>query len=134
MGWAKGRIEPAVPTEGGTRFDLIVIGAGAAGSTVAFDAVRQGHAVAMIEESKVGGTCLNVGCDPTKTMVRSAEVLHLARTASRFGIAVERAEVDWGALRARIDGVIDTIRGGDGDQNIRDAGIHLFKHHETFLS
>ena len=134
MGWAKGRIEPAVPTEGGTRFDLIVIGAGAAGSTVAFDAVRQGHAVAMIEESKVGGTCLNVGCDPTKTMVRSAEVLHLARTASRFGIAVERAEVDWGALRARIDGVIDTIRGGDGDQNIRDAGIHLFKHHATFLS
>ncbi len=128
------RAKQAVPGEGGTRFDLIVIGGGAAGSTVAFDAVRQGHAVAMIEEWMVGGTCLNVGCDPTKTMVRSAEVLHLARTASRFGIDVERASVDWSALRARVDGVIDTIRGGDGDRNIRDAGIHLFKHHAIFLS
>lgn len=133
FGQGEGRAR-AIPAEGGMRFDLIVIGAGAAGSTVAFDAVGQGHAVAMIEELKVGGTCLNVGCDPTKTMVRSAEVLHLARTAARFGIDIERAEVDWGALRARVDGVIDTIRGGDGDQNIRDAGIHLFKHHATFLS
>lgn len=134
MSVGKGRAKGAGAGTAGARFDLIVIGAGAAGSTVAFDAVRQGHSVAMVEEWKVGGTCLNVGCDPTKTMVRSAEVLHLARTASRFGLKVPEAWVDWPALRARVDMVIDTIRGGDGDQNVRDAGIHLYKDHATFIS
>jgi len=119
---------------GGARFDLIVIGGGASGSTVAFDAARQGYSVAMIEEWKVGGTCLNAGCDPTKAMVRSAEVLHLARTGSRFGIRVDGARVEWASLRARVEDVIDTIRGGDGDRNVRDAGIHLFKEHATFIS
>lgn len=134
MSVVAGRARGATSEESGTRFDLIVIGGGAAGSTVAFDAAEQGHSVAMIEEWKVGGTCLNAGCDPTKTMVRSAEVLHLARTASRFGIRVDNAHVDWRSLRARVDAVIDTIRGGDGDRNVRDAGIHLFKDHARFIS
>lgn len=116
------------------RFDLVVVGGGAAGSTVAFDAARQGFSVALIEEWKIGGTCLNAGCDPTKAMVRSAEVLHLARTAKRFGIRVDGARVEWASLRARVDEVIDTIRGGDGDRNVRDAGIHLYKHHARFIS
>ena len=70
------------------RFDLAVIGAGGAGSTVAFDAVNRNVKVAMIERWKVGGTCLNVGCDPTKTLVRSAAVAHMARHASRYGIEI----------------------------------------------
>ena len=115
-------------------FDLVVIGAGAAGSGVAFTAVGRGARVAMAEEWKVGGTCLNAGCDPTKTMVRSAEVLHLARTAARFGLRIPTAEPDWPGVRGRVNGVIETIRGGDGDQNVRDAGIHLFKSHARFRS
>ncbi|MBA3414434.1 MAG: FAD-dependent oxidoreductase, partial [Chloroflexia bacterium] len=73
--------------------DLLVIGAGAAGSTVAFEAAARGARVALAERWKVGGTCLNAGCDPTKTLVRSAEVLRLARTADRFGITVAAATV-----------------------------------------
>lgn len=134
MSVVDGRANREGSEESGTRVDLIVIGGGAAGSTVAFDAVRQGYSVAMTEEWKVGGTCLNAGCDPTKTMVRSAEVLHLARTASRFGIEIQDARVDWESLRRRVDEVIDTIRGGDGDRNIRDAGIRLYKDHATFIS
>lgn len=116
------------------RFDLVVIGAGGAGSTVAAEAIARGGRVAMIERWRVGGTCLNVGCDPTKTMVRSAEVLHLAREAARFGVRVSRAEGDWAATMRRVASVIDTIRGGDGDQNVRDSGVVLYKGQARFVA
>lgn len=114
-------------------FDIVVIGAGAGGSTIASAAMERGCSVAMAEQLKVGGTCLNVGCDPTKTLVRSAEIAHLARTAKRFGIDVDDVRVDWPAIRTRMDDVIDTIRGGDGDQNVRDQGITLIKEHARFV-
>lgn len=114
-------------------FDLVVIGAGAAGSSVASAAANRGFSVALVEEGKVGGTCLNVGCDPTKTLVRSAEIAHLARTSERFGIGISEFRVDWPAIRMRLEEVIDTIRGGDGDQNLRDQGITLIKEHGRFV-
>ena len=116
------------------RYDVIVIGGGSAGGSIAAEAVERGMRVASIEEWKVGGTCLNVGCDPTKTMVRSAEVLHLAREATRFGITVGEASVDWPAMVRRVETVIDTIRGGDGDRNVRALGIDLFKERARFVS
>jgi pyruvate/2-oxoglutarate dehydrogenase complex dihydrolipoamide dehydrogenase (E3) component len=121
---------------GGTAapYDLIVVGAGAAGSTAASEARGQGARVAMIEQWKVGGTCLNAGCDPTKALVRAAHALHETRTASRFGIEVEDAQVDWPRVIGRVERVIDTIRGGDGDRNIREAGIDLRKGHARLLS
>lgn len=115
-------------------YDLIVIGGGSAGSTVAFDAVRWGVRVALVEQWKLGGTCLNAGCDPTKTLVRTAEVLHLARTADRFGLEATELPVDWPSVRARVAEVIDTIRGGDGEANVRDAGIDLYTDHARFVS
>ncbi|HEU5433878.1 MAG TPA: FAD-dependent oxidoreductase, partial [Thermomicrobiales bacterium] len=115
-------------------FDLVVIGAGAAGSTIAAEAKAMGANVALIEQWKVGGTCLNAGCDPTKTLVRSAEVLHLAQTAARYGIVVDGARADWPAIRDRVETVIDTIRGGDGDANIRRNGVALYKGHARFRS
>src|SRR5215207_11350939 len=89
------------------RFDLAVIGAGGAGSTVAFDAVNRNVKVAMIERWKVGGTCLNVGCDPTKTLVRSAAIAHLAKSGQRFGVHTHGVDIDWPAVIARVDRVID---------------------------
>lgn len=114
-------------------FDLIVIGAGAAGSSIASGAAGRGFSVALIEEHKVGGTCLNVGCDPTKTLIRSAEIAHLARTSGRFGIEIPEPRIDWPSIRDRVHTVIDTIRGGDGDQNLRDLGITLIKEHGQFI-
>jgi pyruvate/2-oxoglutarate dehydrogenase complex dihydrolipoamide dehydrogenase (E3) component len=118
----------------GAPYDLIVVGAGAAGSTAAAEARGQGARVAMVEQWKVGGTCLNAGCDPTKALVRAAHALHETRTAGRFGIAVEDARVDWPQVIDRVERVIDTIRGGDGDRNIREAGIDLRKGHARLLS
>jgi pyruvate/2-oxoglutarate dehydrogenase complex dihydrolipoamide dehydrogenase (E3) component len=115
-------------------YDLIVIGGGASGSTIASGAVEAGLSVAMIEEWKVGGTCLNAGCDPTKTMVRAAEVLHLIRNAGVHGVDAGNPRLDWPALRARVDGVIDEIRGGDGPANVRAQGIDLYETHGRFIS
>jgi len=115
-------------------YDLLVIGAGGAGSTAAGEAIGRGARVAMVERWKVGGTCLNVGCDPTKTLVRSAEVAHLARHSARFGITVPEVTPDWAAVNARVERVIDTIRGGDGDKNVRDSGVALYKGNARFVS
>jgi pyruvate/2-oxoglutarate dehydrogenase complex dihydrolipoamide dehydrogenase (E3) component len=115
-------------------YDLIVVGAGAAGSTAAAEARGRGARVAMVEQWKVGGTCLNAGCDPTKALVRAARALHETRAAGRFGIAVEHAQTDWPRVIDRVERVIDTIRGGDGDRNIREAGIDLRKGHARLLS
>jgi mercury(II) reductase len=123
-----------VPGGNLSEFDVVVIGAGGAGSTAAFELNARGAKVALIERWKVGGTCLNVGCDPTKTLVRSAEIAHLARTGGRFGIHAESIYYDWSAVIARVNRVIDTIRGGDGEQNIRNEGINLFKGNARFLS
>lgn len=112
---------------GTNRYDLIVIGAGAAGSTAAFDAVGRGARVALVEHWKVGGTCLNAGCDPTKTLVHIASVYHEAQHAAHLGIDIPHVSLDWPAVTAHVASVIDAIRGGDGDQNIRNAGIDLFK-------
>jgi len=115
-------------------YDLIVVGAGAAGSTAAAEARGQGARVAMVEQWKVGGTCLNAGCDPTKALVRAAHALHETQTASRFGIAIQDTQVDWSQVIDRVERVIDTIRGGDGDRNIRESGIDLRKGHARLLS
>lgn len=117
---------------GETEVDFLVIGAGAAGSTAAAEARALGARVAMVERWKVGGTCLNAGCDPTKALVRAARVLHEARHAGLFGIAIDGIEVDWPGVVARVEQVIDTIRGGDGDQNIRDSGVDLRKGEASF--
>ena len=116
-----------------SRFDVIVIGAGSAGTGVASTLNAAGLAVAQVERWRVGGTCLNAGCDPTKTMLETAHVLHRARTADRLGLVIPRAEPDWAAIRSRVRWVIDTIRGGDGDANVRAEGITLFKAQAHFL-
>ncbi len=109
------------------RFDVVVIGAGSAGTGVASTLNAAGLSVAQVERWRVGGTCLNAGCDPTKTMLETAHTLHRARTSERLGLVIPRAAPDWTAIRARVRHVIDTIRGGDGDANVRAEGITLYK-------
>jgi pyruvate/2-oxoglutarate dehydrogenase complex dihydrolipoamide dehydrogenase (E3) component len=117
----------------GTPWDLVVIGSGAAGSTVAVGIAGRGYRVALVERGAIGGTCLNVGCDPTKTLVRVAQVAHLARGAARFGLATGEVTVDWPAVRAHVGEVIDAIRGGDGEENLREHGVEVIREHGRFV-
>ena len=91
--------------------DTIVIGGGMAGLPIALRAARQGSTV-LIEGDLLGGTCLNRGCIPTKTMIHSAKVAHLARRSSEFGVDVGPVSVDLGRIVDRKDALIDGIRSG----------------------
>lgn len=89
-------------------FDAIVIGAGQAGPSLAARFAQAGQRVALIERGPLGGTCVNDGCIPTKTLVASARAAHVARQAAEFGVQVDGAvRVDLRAVKARKDAVVD---------------------------
>jgi mercuric reductase len=92
-------------------YDLAVIGAGSAGFSAAITAAEQGAQVALIGHGTIGGTCVNIGCVPSKTMIRAAEALHDARAAQRFpGLAGEASVTDWGKLIAAKDDLVSSLR------------------------
>jgi dihydrolipoamide dehydrogenase len=90
---------------------VIVLGGGPGGYTAAFEAARLGAEVTLIERDDLGGTCLNWGCIPTKTILRSAHIVHDTRYAAEFGLHAEPAAVDLPKLRERKEGVVSELRG-----------------------
>ncbi|WP_375424651.1 mercuric reductase [uncultured Friedmanniella sp.] len=93
-------------------YDAIVIGAGQAGPGVAADAAGRGGRVALIEMERVGGTCLNHGCKPTKALRASAVVAHQARRAEVYGVHTGEVTIDFPAVMARVHRVIeDQVQG-----------------------
>ncbi|MFN4158434.1 MAG: dihydrolipoyl dehydrogenase [Gemmobacter sp.] len=95
-------------------FDVIVIGAGPGGYVAAIRAAQLGKKVVIVERENLGGICLNWGCIPTKALLRSAEVFHLMHRAKEFGLSVEKAGFDLGAVVARSRGVAKQLSGGIG--------------------
>lgn len=93
-------------------FDLIVIGSGQAGGPLASAAAAAGKRVALVERKHVGGTCVNEGCTPTKTMVASAKVAYLARRAADYGVETGTVSVDMTRIRERKREVIASFRDG----------------------
>jgi len=92
-------------------YDLAVIGAGSAGFSAAITAAEQGARVALIGHGTLGGTCVNVGCVPSKNLIRAAEAVHHARTASRFaGIQAKGRLADWRALVRQKDALVTSLR------------------------
>lgn len=108
-------------------FDAIVIGAGQAGPPLAGRLTAAGQTVAVIERKLVGGTCVNYGCIPTKTLVASAHAAHLARRGADFGVGTGEIDIDMAKVKARKDevmladrhGVEDWLQGMDGATLIR---------------
>jgi len=88
-------------------FDAIVIGAGQAGPSLAVRLAQSGRRTAIVERKLLGGTCVNVGCVPTKTLIASARVAHVARTATDYGVLVPGdVRVDMAQVKARKDAVV----------------------------
>lgn len=86
-------------------FDAVIVGAGQAGPFLAARLTGAGQTVALIERKLVGGTCVNYGCIPTKTLVASAHAAHLARRSADYGIGTGEITVDMGKVKARKDQV-----------------------------
>jgi Pyridine nucleotide-disulphide oxidoreductase len=93
-------------------FDAIAIGSGQAGVPLATRLARSGKKVLLAERGDLGGTCINTGCTPTKTLVASARAAHVARTAGRLGVRVEAVQVDFPAVIARKDEIVRSWQQG----------------------
>jgi pyruvate/2-oxoglutarate dehydrogenase complex dihydrolipoamide dehydrogenase (E3) component len=115
------------------RFDAIVIGSGQGGNPLAYALTDYGWTVALIEESQLGGTCVNTGCTPTKTMIASAQVAHYARSGSRWGVKAENVHVDLPAIIARKNAVVLTFRSGNVQKVAERPNLHLYRGHARFI-
>jgi pyruvate/2-oxoglutarate dehydrogenase complex dihydrolipoamide dehydrogenase (E3) component len=96
------------------RFDAIVIGAGQAGPALCGRLDKEGLKTALIERKFLGGTCVNNGCVPTKTLVASARAAHMARRGAEYGFAIQELKVDMGAVKRRKDTVVKHSTDGLG--------------------
>lgn len=95
----------------GDTYDLVVIGAGSAGFSAAITAADQGAQVALIGSGTIGGTCVNIGCVPSKTLIRAAETLHNARVAARFaGITAEAKLTNWQETVQQKNALVSQLR------------------------
>lgn len=119
------------------QYDLIVIGAGPAGSSCAEHINEAGLRVALVERNRLGGTCLNYGCDPTKTALFSAQVLHQARYGEPLGVHAPDISASWTDLQSRIREVQNEMRGGPEEESrkaMRERGIDLIIGEASFAS
>jgi pyruvate/2-oxoglutarate dehydrogenase complex dihydrolipoamide dehydrogenase (E3) component len=117
------------------RFDAIIVGAGQAGPPLAGRLTGAGMTVALVERGLFGGTCVNTGCTPTKTLVASAAAAHAARRAGDFGIRIEGGiAVDMAAVRARKDRIVAASRDGVRSWLEGMEGLTVIAGHARFVS
>jgi pyruvate/2-oxoglutarate dehydrogenase complex dihydrolipoamide dehydrogenase (E3) component len=107
------------------QYDAIVIGAGQAGVPLATALARSGRRTAIIEREHVGGTCINEGCTPTKTMVASARVAYLARRAADYGVHTGPITIDMAKVRQRKRDIVESFRGGSQRRIESTEGVDL---------
>ena len=119
------------------RCDLLVIGSGQGGGPLAGAFARAGKHTMLVERTHVGGTCINEGCSPTKTVIASARVANIVRRARDYGVLVNAADasgplVDLTTVRARKQQIVDSFRGGS-ERSLANAGVNLVRGHARFI-
>ena len=116
-------------------YDAIIIGAGQSGPALARRLAAAGRTVAIVERKLFGGTCVNVGCTPTKTLVASAYVAHLARRAGDYGVRIAGpVDVDMKAVKARKDAVVAVFRDGVERSLKTQQGCTVYQGHARFVA
>lgn len=112
-------------------FGVVVIGAGPGGYPAAIRAAQLGASVALVEKEALGGTCLNWGCIPTKSLIASSELYARLKSAGTMGLRVEGVSFDYAAMADRKDQVVRTLRNGVG-QLLKANGIKVFQGAASF--
>lgn len=116
-----------------TSYDALIIGSGQAGNPLATALADAGQRVALIEENLLGGSCINYGCSPVKSMLASAERAHQVRTAARYGVQGTEPTVDIAAVIARKDEIIGEMREGVRSNLTKEhKGITVLEGHAAF--
>ncbi|WP_102960789.1 dihydrolipoyl dehydrogenase family protein [Mangrovicella endophytica] len=113
--------------------DICVIGAGAAGLTVAAAAASFGVDVVLIERGTMGGECLNSGCVPSKALIAAARQAQAIRDAGRFGITAGEPSIDFAAVRAHVSSAIAAIAPMDSAERFRSLGVTVLKASARFV-
>ena len=116
------------------KYDAIIIGSGQGGTPLARRLADLGKTVALIERKELGGTCINTGCTPTKTMIASAQVAHYAHNATRWGVRTTGVTVDLPAIVARKDRIVQRFRAGHQRRVDARATLHLYRGAARFLT
>src|SRR5262249_41431134 len=114
-------------------FDAIILGSGQAGNPLAYKLADRGWNVALIEKEHLGGTCINTGCTPTKTMVASAQVAYYARNAAKWGVRTGAVSVDLARVVARKNQIVEQFRSGQERNVARRPSLHLFRGQARFV-
>ncbi len=114
--------------------DVAVIGAGAAGLSVAAISAGLGLKAALFERGDMGGDCLNYGCVPSKALLAAAHAAAEARRAQRFGVHVGEPKVDWAGVRAHVAGAIAAIAPNDSEQRFRGMGVDVVRATARFVA
>ncbi len=91
-------------------YDIAVIGAGPAGTAAALRAAELGASVVVLEAGRVGGTCVNTGCVPTRVLAKAARLMRETRSADDYGIVVDEPRVNWSAVVSRVHERVDAVR------------------------
>lgn len=116
-----------------SRYDAVVIGSGQAGNPLAQKLADHGWTVALVEKEQLGGTCVNTGCTPTKTMMASAQVAHYARHAAQWGVHAEAVRVDLPGVIARKDRIVSQSRSGIQKKIDTRKNLHLVRGQARFI-
>lgn len=114
-------------------YDVLVLGVGSAGLTVSLTAARLGFNVAVVEKHKIGGDCLNYGCVPSKTFIKSAKVMHQIKNAKNWGINAEAKKFDMKDLIKHRETQQDIIRAHEDKKYLEKLGIAVYKGSPRFL-
>ncbi|MGY9047958.1 dihydrolipoamide dehydrogenase [Puniceibacterium antarcticum] len=114
--------------------DILVIGAGSGGLSVASGAVQMGASVVLLEDHKMGGDCLNYGCVPSKALIASGKVAYGMGHASVYGIADVAAQVDYAAAKDHVQGVIEQIAPVDSQERFEGLGVRVIREKGRFIS
>ncbi len=116
-----------------TKFDLIVLGGGTAGMGVVYPAAAKGWKTALVEPAFLGGTCVNVGCIPSKILISSANAAQQVKEAAALGVQATLEGVDWPAMVARKDGIIQKMRDGSMKSIRNTEGITWYQSPAAFV-
>lgn len=117
-----------------THYDAIVIGSGQSGGPLSTTLAKAGWKTALIERSHIGGTCINEGCTPTKTMVASARVAYLAKRGADYGVETGPISVDMKVVRKRKRDIVDSWRSSSEKSTIDTKGLDLLMGEAHFTS
>ncbi len=116
------------------KYDAIIIGAGQSGGPLSTTLAQAGWKTALVERKHVGGTCVNEGCTPTKTMVASARVAHLARRAADYGVQIGPVTVDLAKVRQRKRDIVEMFRHGSQGHVEQTEGVDLLFGQARFVA